>query len=124
VNEEDERLTALRRARVVADPRKFRDYALAPEHPKGKARIFVGTLGFRPNSSADAWTLARLYEEQARERIAVGDVTFSGTISFGLRTTIVVAVRGVSLRTGWLLSGDELRLVTPFSGFARDTRGG
>jgi hypothetical protein len=71
VDDQEEHLRAMRRARIVADPRKFRDYVLVPGHPKGKDRIFLGTLGFRPYSTADAWELARLYEEQAREQIAL-----------------------------------------------------
>lgn len=65
------RQEALARARIIADPRKFREYVLVPGHPSGKDRIFLGTLGFRPISAADAWEPARLYEEQARERIAL-----------------------------------------------------
>ena len=112
------RLEALRRARIIADPRKFRDYVLDPARSGGKGRIFLGTLGFRPYSTADAWELARLYEEQARESVESGEVQFSGTIRYGHRFTIVITVRGVSLRTGWLFSDDVLRLITRFSGFA------
>jgi len=112
---------ALERARVIADPRKFREYVLVPGHSTGKDRIFLGTLGFRPASAADAWELARLYEAQARERIASEDVQFARPTPFGVLCTIVVTVRGVSLRTAWLLSEDELRLITPFTGFASST---
>ena len=115
----DALLESLRRARIVADPRKFREYVLVPGHPTGKDRIFLGTLGFRPRSGTDAWELARLYEEQARASVASGDVEFGETIEYGVPCTIIVVVRGVSVRTGWLLDDDRLRLITPFSGFAR-----
>jgi hypothetical protein len=85
--------------------------------------MFLGTLGFRPNSAADAWALARLFEEQARQRIASGDVQFGEADEHGLRCTIVVRVRGVVLRTGWILRSDDvLWLATPFSGFSRAPR--
>jgi hypothetical protein len=67
----------------------------------------------------DAWALARLYEEQPKERIAAGEVQFGRSTPYGVLCTIVITVRGASLRTGWLLSGDALRLITPFSGFVR-----
>ncbi len=113
------RLEALRRARIIADPRKFRDYVLTPDYPGGKDHIFLQTLGFRPRSVVDAWELARLYEEQAHERIVADDVIFAGAVEFGDRYTMTVVVRGVALRSGWLLRDDVLRLTTPFSGFVR-----
>ena len=62
-NDAESRLEALRRALIIADPRKFREYVLVPGRPEGNDRIFLGTLGFRPYSVADAWELARIYEE-------------------------------------------------------------
>ncbi len=116
---------SLSRARIIADPRKFRDYVLNPGHAGGKDRIFLGTFGFRPKSGADAWALARTYEEQAREQIDSGDVRFGDSDEHGHRCTIVIHVRGVRLRTGWILRrGGVLWLTTPFSGFARATRKG
>jgi hypothetical protein len=121
VDDAEGRWDALARARVIADPRKFRDYVLVPGYPGGKDHIFLGTLGFRSRSAADAWELARLYEEQAQERIAAGEVHFARANPYGRLFSIVITVRDVELRTAWLLSDDELRLVTPFSGFARGT---
>jgi hypothetical protein len=113
---------ALARARIIADPRKFRDYVLVPGYPGGKDRIFLGTLGFRPRNAVDAWTLARLYEAQARERIATSNVQFGESDEHGHRCTMVVIVGGVALRTGWILRSDGvLWLTTPFSGFSRAT---
>lgn len=118
------RLEALARVRIIADPRKFRDYVLVPNYPGGKSHIFLETLGFRPHSVVDAWALARLYEEQARQQIVACDVKFAGAVEFGERYTITIDVRGVALRTGWLLANDVLRLATPFSGFAHEFRKG
>jgi hypothetical protein len=104
----------------MADPRKFRDYVLDPGHSGGKDWIFLGTLGFRSRSGADAWVLARLYEAQARERVEEGEVRFGESDEHGHRCTIAVTVRGVSLQTGWILRSDGvLWLTTPFSGFTR-----
>lgn len=119
MDDAETRWDELARARVIADPRKFRDYVLVPGFPGGKDRIFLGTLRFRPRSTADAWELARLYEEQARGRIASREVHFARTNSYGVLVTIVIIVRGVGLRTAWLLNGEVVHLVTPFSGFAR-----
>jgi hypothetical protein len=114
------RLEALRRARIIADPRKFREYVLVPGNARGKDRLILGTLGFRPHSADDAWELVRIYEEQASQRISSGDIEFAGTIAFGDRYTIEIVVRGVTFRSGWLLSDDVLCLTTPFTGFARE----
>jgi len=116
----EKRREALARARIIADPRKFRDYVLVPGHSSGKSHIFLRTLGYRPRSNADAWTLARLYEEQARKKVASGEIQFGERNQYGLRCTIVVVVRDVALRTGWRLRDNgTLWLATPFSGFAR-----
>ena len=119
VDEEPSRLEGFAHARIFADPRKFREYVLVPGHSTGKDESFIGTFGYRPRSAADAWTLARLYEEQARQRVESGDVQFRGMGRYGDRYTIVIRVRGVALRFGWILSEGVLRLTTPFSGFAR-----
>jgi hypothetical protein len=114
---------ALRQAQIIVDPRKFREYVLVPGHPTGKDRVFLGLLGFRAHSAADSFALARLYEEQARQQIEVGAVQFTGTTEHGRRYMIVVEVRGVALRTGWLLRHDGTYwLTTPFRGFARAKR--
>jgi hypothetical protein len=122
LDDDASRIEALRRARIIADPRKFRDYALVPGHSAGKDDIFLGRFGYRLYSAADAWTLARHYEEQALQQIDAGNVRYGKADEYGLRCTIVVTVRDVGLRSGWILRSDNvLWLAMPFSGFARST---
>jgi hypothetical protein len=106
--------------RIVADPRKFTEYVLVPDHPKGKDRIFLGRLGYRPRSEEDALALAEMYVAQARERIAAGEYALGESDEFGQRVTIEIELRGTAIVSGWILQpGGTLWLATPFSGFAR-----
>jgi hypothetical protein len=45
-------------SRIVADPRKFREYVLVADHPSGKDGVFLDLLGYRPNEADDADELA------------------------------------------------------------------
>jgi hypothetical protein len=82
--------------------------------------VFLELLGYRSRNADDAISLARLYEEQAEQRIMHEDVQFTGSHEHGRRYLIVVVVRGVALRSGWLLRHDgTFWLTTPFRGFAR-----
>jgi hypothetical protein len=119
VDDEARWLAALQQAQIFVDPRKFREYVLVPGHPSGKDRVFLDLLGFRARSAADAEELALAYQEQARQRIRAQDFRFTGTNEHGWRFIIVVAVRGVAMRSGWLLRRDgTFWLTTPFRGFA------
>jgi hypothetical protein len=103
---------------IVVDVRKFSDYVLDPAKARGKDGVFINLLGFRALHRGDAAELAALYARRAREAIDAGDIEVGRPTIFGLRCTIAVTVRGVALRSGWLLEPDgQLRLVTPFSGF-------
>jgi hypothetical protein len=105
---------------IVADPRKFSEYVLVPDHPKGKDRIFVARLGYRPRSEEDARVLAQTYVSQALERIAAGEYAVGDGDEFGQRVTIEIELRGTTILSGWILQpGGTLWLVTPFAGFAR-----
>jgi hypothetical protein len=116
-------LQVLKKAKIFVDPRKFREYVLVPGHPSGKDRVFLELLGYRSRNPDDAIALARLYEEQARQRILIEDVQFTGTQQHGRRYIIVIVVRGVALRSGWLLRHDgTLWLTTPFRGFTRASK--
>jgi filamentous hemagglutinin len=120
VADEAQWLRVLEKAQILVDPRKFREYVLVPGHASGKDRVFLELLGYRPRNVDDAISLARLYEEQARQRIMLEEVQFTGTQPNGRRFMIVVVVRGVALRSGWLLRHDgTFWLTTPFRGFAR-----
>jgi hypothetical protein len=104
---------------VAGDPRKFSHYVLVPNHPTRKDRIFLGTLGFRPNSAEDAQELVATYIAQAKERFARKEYTVGVNDQYGQRFTITIVVKGKALLTGWILDGSgTLKLATPFSGFA------
>jgi len=92
--------------RIVADPRKFTEYALDPDHPKGESRIFIGRLGYRPRSEEDAQTLAETYVSQARVRIAAGDHALGERDRFGQRLAIAIVVRDTTIVSGWILLSD------------------
>jgi hypothetical protein len=120
VADEAQWIRVLKKAQICIDPRKFREYVLVPGHPSGKDRVLLELLGYRPRNADDAISLARLYEEQVRQRIVLEDVQFTGTHQHGRRYMIIVVVRGVALRSGWLLRHDgTFWLTTPFRGFAR-----
>jgi hypothetical protein len=106
--------------RIIADPRKFTEYVLVPDHPKGKDRIFIDRLGYRPRSDEDAQTLVQTYVSQAKERIAAREFRLGETDEFGQRVTIEIELRGTTNLSGWILQpGGTLWLVTPFAGVAR-----
>lgn len=111
---------------VIADPRKFSDYVLVPDdfQSKGKHRVFLWRLGYRARSDEDARILANIYETQARRKFELGDVAVGARDDHGQRFVIDIVVKGVALRSGWILRGDGvLWLVTPFTGFAHRKEG-
>ena len=108
---------------IVASPAKFLDYVLVPGHPSGKDGIFLGRFSYRPRNEEDARTLAASYMEQARHSLETGDVEIDEEDEFGRRVVIAIEVRGVLVRSAWLLRPDgTFDLVTPFSGFVRRRR--
>ena len=105
---------------VEVSVRKFADYVLVPGQQSGKDRIFVGRLGFRPRNLDDARFLVDLYLARARQAMAAGDYTPGESDEYGDRCIIIVSVRGVAVRSVWLLGPNGVfELVTPFSGFSR-----
>ncbi|MDF5730215.1 MAG: hypothetical protein PUP92_19900 [Rhizonema sp. PD38] len=99
--------------------RKFSEYVLIPNHRSGKDRIFLGILGYHPNSIEDAQELLMLYIEQAQVNFVNQKYIVGENDQYGQRLTIVIEVRGRKLLTGWILDANgTLKLATPFSGFA------
>ncbi|MCY7278087.1 MAG: hypothetical protein LH702_31220 [Phormidesmis sp. CAN_BIN44] len=104
---------------ITGDPRKFSEYVLIPNHRSGKDKIFLGLLGYRPNSLNDAQVLLETYITQAQAKFTTQDYTVGERDRYGQRVTIVVEIRGKRLLTGWILDNQgTLKLATPFSGFA------
>ena len=105
---------------VTGDLRKFSEYVLIPNHKSGKDKIFLGILGYRPDSIEDAEELLTLYIYQAQTRFANQEYIVGEKDQHGQRFTIVIEVRGKKLFTGWILDANgTLKLATPFSGFAK-----
>ncbi|KYC36126.1 hypothetical protein WA1_41030 [Scytonema hofmannii PCC 7110] len=116
----EEQVTEWEATHFTGDLRKFSDYVLVPNHKTGKDKIFIDTLGFRPNSNEDAQELLSTYISQAQAKFNQKDYVVGEKDRYGQRCTIVVEIRGKRLLTGWILSTDgTLKLATPFSGFAR-----
>ncbi len=114
-----EEVTEWEATQIIGDYRKFLNYVLVPNHKTGKDKIFIGTLGFRPNSNEDAQELLSTYINQAQAKFSQKDYVIGEEDRYGQRFTIVIEVRGKRLLTGWILDADgTLKLVTPFSGFA------
>jgi LPS O-antigen subunit length determinant protein (WzzB/FepE family) len=119
-NDNQEEVTEWEATQIIGDCRKFLNYVLVPNHKTGKDKIFIGTLGFRPNSNEDAQELLSTYISQAQAKFSQKDYVIGEEDQYGQRFTIVIEVRGKRLLTGWILDADgTLKLVTPFSGFAR-----
>ncbi len=109
-----------RSIRLVVDRRKFSAYVLVPGHSSGKDRIFLGLLGFRPWNDDDAGQLAETYIQQAEQRFAAGDVSWSRADIHGQRLIIDIQIKGHWVRSVWILKPEgELALVTPFRGFVK-----
>ena len=100
--------------------RKFADYVLVPDHKSGKDRIFINRLGFRPRNLDDARYLVDVYLARARWAVAEGAYQLREADEYGIRCIIIVPVRGVAIRSVWLLRPNGVfELVTPFSGYGR-----
>jgi hypothetical protein len=64
--------------------------------------------------------LLSTYISQAQAKFGQKDYVIGEGDQYGQRFTIVIEVRGKRLLTGWILDVDgTVKLVTPFSGFAR-----
>jgi len=88
---------------VIIDHRKFTEYALSQESPRGrhKAIVFKWALGFTRENYTDLL-------EQIKENILDEPATFHGEDEFGRRYTVDLTVLGTegrqgAVRTGWLV---------------------
>lgn len=103
---------------------KFRDYIFKPGATHGKDHVFL-SLGY---DRKDSLALAALYQQQAAAKYAQGDYVLSKQDQHGQRITIAIELLGIGVAaggvsrilTGWMLEANgEIRLLTPFTGFAR-----
>jgi hypothetical protein len=96
--------------RFHVDPRKIRDYLLAPDHPAGgsKAAFFL-SLGFKRDRP---WELAA----ELRSLGAANDATGPVETHYGSKYTVDGVLRGALVRTVWIVDspGGAVRFVTAY----------
>lgn len=92
------------------DPRKVRDYLLAPEHPEGgpKAAFFLA-LGF---ARERPWELSEALRELAGSYDAQGPITSE----HGAKFIVDGILRGAAVRTVWIVDppSSRVRFVTAY----------
>jgi len=107
-------------ARATCDIRKFAGYVFDEENNKGKKKLFE-SWGY---SIEDSEYLQQLYISQALQKYCNGDYVFKGAGKRYGRVEIVIELpisneKRQMIKTGWiLLPKGEIKLSTPFSGFA------
>lgn len=99
--------------KATIDPRKLADYVLNPGHPEGrhKARVFLSALGLGP---ADAAWLANAMLAGLRRADAVLQCQTAWGLIYRVDMPIVRGQRCAAIRTVWLCTSEEARLVTCF----------
>jgi hypothetical protein len=90
-----------------ADPRKFTDYALSPEAPRGrdKAAVFRSALGFE----RDQWELLR---DRILAELPLRPVSRCKGGEYPTYE-VCVLVQGVDARQAWVVTGWEMREGVP-----------
>lgn len=92
---------------AIVDIAKLRDYALNPDHPRGKhkAKVFEAALGL---TRADAKMLAQLFRDAVVDR---DDAVRTLTDPYGVRYQLDVTISGLkglgTVRTVWIVPADE-----------------
>lgn len=107
-------------ANADCDVRKFSEYIFAESQSNGKKALFEN-WGY---SKKDSELLKDFFISQALKKYCAGDYKFSGTNDFCAKIEIIIELpvkngKIRSIKSGWcLLKNGELKLSTPFSGFA------
>ena len=106
-------------ANATCDIRKFTGYIFDEEKNNGKKKLFE-SWGY---TIEDSEYLQQLYISQAIEKYCNGEYVYKG-VEYYARIEIVIELpsnnRGIQqIKTGWsLLPKGEIKMATPFSGFA------
>ena len=106
-------------AKATCDIRKFTEYIFDENKNKGKKKLFE-SLGY---TIEDSEYLQQLYISQAIEKYCNGEYVYKG-VEYYARIEIVIELPsnhgGIQrIKTGWsLLPKGEIKMATPFSGFA------
>jgi hypothetical protein len=96
--------------RFHVDPRKIRDYLLAPDHPAGgEMAAFFRSLGFKRERP---WELATELRSLGATNKAMGPVE----TQYGSKYVVDGALRGALVRTVWIVDspGGQVRFVTAY----------
>ena len=107
-------------ANADCDIRKFSEYIFADMHNNGKKSLFEN-WGY---AKKDSELLRQLFVSQALQKYCAGDYQLKDTNDFCAKIEIIIdlPVKNGSIRSiksGWcLLKNGEIKLSTPFSGFA------
>ncbi|MBQ7370066.1 MAG: hypothetical protein IJW58_03725 [Clostridia bacterium] len=107
-------------AKATCDIRKFTEYLFSNKYDDGKKELFE-SWGY---TIADSEYLQQLYVSQAIQKYCEGEYVFKGVGKYYARIEIVIELpigngQMRNVKTGWnLLPKGEIRLLTPFSGFA------
>jgi LPS O-antigen subunit length determinant protein (WzzB/FepE family) len=83
--ENKEQVTQWEARQIIGDYKKFLNYVLVPNHKTGKDKIFIGTLGFRPNNNEDAQELLSTYISQAQAKFSQKDYVIGTHIPYPKR---------------------------------------
>ena len=106
-------------AKATCDIRKFTEYIFSEKYQDGKKELFE-SLGY---TIADSEYLQQLYISQAIEKYCNGEYVYKG-VEYYARIEIVIELPSKNgdiqrIKTGWiLLPKGEIKMATPFSGFA------
>ena len=106
-------------ANATCDIRKFTGYIFDEEKNNGKKKLFE-SWGY---TIEDSEYLQQLYISQAIEKYCNGEYVYKG-VEYYARIEIVIELPGNNgsiqqIKTGWsLLPKGEIKMETPFSGFA------
>ena len=106
-------------AKATCDIRKFTEYVFDEEKSKGKKELFE-SWGY---TIKDSEYLRQLYISQAIQKYCNGDYVYKG-VEYYARIEIVIELPSNNgevqrIKTGWsLLPQGEIKIATPFSGFA------
>ncbi len=100
---------------------KFTEYVFHETKNKGKKAIFE-SLGYTID---DSEYLQNIFTSQAVQKYCNGDYVYKGTNDYSARIEIVIDLptkdgRTLRIKSGWSLQQKgEIKLATPFSGFAK-----
>ncbi len=107
-------------ATAQCDIRKFTEYVFHETKNRGKKAVFE-SWGYRINDGA---YLQNLFISQALQKYCNGNYVYKGTNEYSAKIEIVIDIstkdgRSLHIKSGWSLNKKgEIKLLTPFSGFA------